>query len=78
MYWQAQQHPPATKLLQRIEDDIASLRERLDDRLESVDGLLGRMVIIAGIVPRQHVTEGTGGKFGPAFGLARRYADSWE
>ena len=42
---------------ERIEHDIARLRERFDERLHDRNRLLGRMQWITGVVPFQHILE---------------------
>lgn len=48
-----------------VQDNIACPGESFDDRHESVDGLLGRMVVVAGIVPRQYVVDRIGRQLRP-------------
>ena len=42
----------------RVQHDVACFGERVDDGLEGFDGFLGRVAVVAGILPRQHVVKG--------------------
>lgn len=62
------EHEPAAALLGRdagraragegVEDDTAGRAERLDDRLERLDRLLGRVQVVPRVPPWQHVGHG--------------------
>jgi hypothetical protein len=53
---------------ERIKHQVTGFSESLDDRLQGFDGFLGRVAMVAGVVPWLHVTDGIGGKLGAALG----------